>query len=111
MPLLFATRDGVYRTETIPFSDPERVLNSGDTIRVRTFPGVNGVFATSKTGLYHSSDGRQWRNLDVPAEEVWEVLVHDGELYAGGYPGAIYRSADNGNSWSNCRGCRKFRTG
>lgn len=104
MTLLIATRDGVYRAETVPFDDLEQVLDCGDAIRVRTFPGTDGVFATSESGLCHSPDGQNWQNLDIPAEEVWEVLVHDGDLYAGVYPGAIYRSSDGGETWSELPG-------
>lgn len=104
MSLLMATRDGVYRAESIPFESSDRVLDCGDAIRVRTFPEVEGVYVTSKTGLYHSTDGERWEDLGVPAEEVWEVLSLDGNLYAGTYPAAIYRSTDDGDTWSELSG-------
>ena len=56
MAILFGTRDGVYRTATVPVEDADQVLDSGDTPRVRTFPAVNGVFAATKSGLYRSLD-------------------------------------------------------
>ena len=59
MAVLIGTRDGVYRTQTLPVEDADHVLDSGDTLRVRTFPAVNGVFAASKSGLYRSVDEGQ----------------------------------------------------
>lgn len=106
MSLLIATRDGVYRATELPFEEPERVLDSGHTPRVRTFDGVDGVYATSKTGLYHSADGESWTDLGVPGgdEEVWEVLHHDGDLYVGTYPAGLYRSPDGGETWTELAG-------
>jgi hypothetical protein len=104
MALLIATRDGVYRAEEASFEEADRVLDCGQAPRVRTFSGIDGVFATSKQGLFHSTDGVEWHDLEVPAEEVWEVLSHEGALYAGTYPAAIYRSTDDGESWTELSG-------
>ena len=54
MAVLIGTRDGIYRTATVPVGDAEQVLDSGDSLRVRIFPAVDGVFAATKTGLYRS---------------------------------------------------------
>jgi photosystem II stability/assembly factor-like uncharacterized protein len=81
MAILVGTRDGVYRTTGIPVEDANQVLDSGDTPRVRTFPGVDGVFAASNSGLYRSTDdGQTWENLGIPREEVYSVVASsDGE--------------------------------
>lgn len=104
MALLIATRDGLYRATEAPFERPEQVLDCGHAPRVRRFSGVEGAFVASKSGLYRSSDGVEWHDLGVPGEEVWEVLHHDGDLYAGTYPAAIYRSADGGETWTELPG-------
>lgn len=100
MAVLIGTRDGLYRAESVPFEGAEQVLDCGQAPRVRTFDGVDGAFVTSRSGLYRSADGDEWTPLDVPGEEVWEVLAHDGDLYAGTYPARIFRSADGGDTWA-----------
>lgn len=107
MALLLGTNDGVYRTSTVPFDDATQVADVGRVMRVRRFDGTDGVFACSKTGLYHSSDdGSTWTGLGVPREEVYSVLVSpDGErLYAGTHPAHLYVSDDSGDSWRELEG-------
>lgn len=86
MPLLLGTDDGVYRTSRVPFDDATQTLAAGRVMRVRHFPGADGAFACSRSGLYRSTDGgTAWSELGVPREEVYSVRVSpDGErLYAG----------------------------
>jgi photosystem II stability/assembly factor-like uncharacterized protein len=109
MAVLIGTRDGVYRAPVVPVEDanPEQVLDSGNTLRIRTFPVVDGVFAATKTGLYRSVDtGQRWENLDVPREEVYSVVASpDGErLYAGTHPAHLYVSTDGGGTWDELDG-------
>ena len=102
MTLLIATRNGVYRTTNDSLDTYEHVLESGDTLRVRTFENHDGVFAASKSGLYRSHDsGTTWEALDVPQEEVFSVVGSpDGKrLYAGTHPAHLYVSDDQGASW------------
>ncbi|SER35767.1 WD40/YVTN/BNR-like repeat-containing protein [Natrinema salaciae] len=109
MAVLIGTRDGVYRTATVPVDDAERVLDGGDTPRVRTFPAVDGAFAATKTGLYRSTDeGETWVNLGVPREEVYSVVASsDGDrLYAGTHPAHLYVSTDGGETWDELDGFR-----
>ncbi|AQL44766.1 glycosyl hydrolase (plasmid) [Halorientalis sp. IM1011] len=107
MGLLIGTRDGVFRAATVPLEDPDQVLDSGDTLRVRSFPDADGVFAATKSGLYRSRDeGRTWENLAVPQEEVYSVVASpDGErLYAGTHPAHLYVSTDDGATWDELEG-------
>ena len=107
MAVLIGTRDGVYRTATIPVEDAEQVLDSGDVPRVRTFPEFDGVFAATKTGLYRSIDeGQTWEDLGVPQEEVYSIVASpDGErLYAGTHPAHLYVSTDSGETWDELKG-------
>ncbi|MFC6764256.1 WD40/YVTN/BNR-like repeat-containing protein [Natrinema soli] len=107
MVVLIGTRDGVYRTATIPVEDAEQVLDSGDVPRVRMFSEIDGVFAATKTGLYRSMDnGRTWEDIGVPQEEVYSVVASpDGErLYAGTHPAYLYVSTDSGETWAELEG-------
>jgi photosystem II stability/assembly factor-like uncharacterized protein len=107
MAVLIGTRDGVYRTTTVPVDAAEQVLDSGDVPRVRTFPEVDGVFAATKSGLYRSADdGQTWENLDVPQGEAYSVVASpNGErLYAGAHPAHLYVSTDSGDTWDELEG-------
>lgn len=111
MAVLIGTRDGVYRTATVPVDDVEQVLDSGDVPRVQTFPEVDGVFAATKTGLYRSmDDGRTWEGLGVPQEEVYSVVASpDSErLYAGTHPAHLYVSTDRGETWRELEGFQEL---
>ena len=107
MAVLIGTHDGIYRAATVPAEDVEQVLDSGDTLRIRTFPAVDGVFAATKSGLYRSLDeGQTWENLGVPRDEVYSVVASpDGErLYAGTHPAHLYVSTDDGDTWDELEG-------
>lgn len=111
MAVLIGTRDGIYRTATVPVEGAEQVLDSGDVPRVRTFPAVVGVLAATKTGLYRSMDeGQTWEDLGVPQEEVYSVVASpDGErLYAGTHPAHLYVSTDNGETWDELEGFQEL---
>lgn len=95
--LLAGTDDGLFgvtglRDPANP--DVERVLDPGAVMRIRRFDGVDavgGLFAATETGLYHSRDGDEWTNLDVPREKVYAVGASpDGDLYAGTRPAHLY---------------------
>jgi hypothetical protein len=93
--LIVGTADGAYAVTGLPDSAELRVRKVLDTPRVervRTFDGVEGVFAAAETGLYHSRDGSEWTDLGVPVETVWAVTVApDGEtIYAGTRPTHVY---------------------
>ena len=104
MALLIGTNDGVVRSADGTLDDTERMLDAGDTLRVRVFDGV--AFATTRTGLYRSIDGHSWTDLDVPREEVFSVVTSpDGErLYAGTHPAHLYVSTDDGETWRELDG-------
>jgi photosystem II stability/assembly factor-like uncharacterized protein len=102
MALYLGTGDGVYRTPDATFEAVEQVLDPGDTVnRVRTFDGLDGPFAATERGLYSSTDGENWTDLDVPRESVVSVEAGpDGDhLYAGTRPAHLYVSTDAGESW------------
>jgi photosystem II stability/assembly factor-like uncharacterized protein len=119
MVLLVGTDSGVYRAEGRPFDrdDVERVLDCGWATSMRQFDHTDGVFVTSTTGVYRTRDGGEtWADLGVPRgdrywydgkSEVWSVLAtSDGVLYAGTNDPYLFRSVDDGETWSECKGFR-----
>jgi photosystem II stability/assembly factor-like uncharacterized protein len=107
MTVLIGTRDGVFRAAGPPANDPSKVLDSGNTLRVRSFPACEGVFAATKTGLYRSRDsGKTWDDLEVPREEMYSVVASPdgGRLYAGTHPAHLYVSTDDGGKWTELEG-------
>lgn len=101
--LIVGTDDGVYRfpDETVDdavgsaTSSAEQLLESGAVMRLRTLPGIDGAFAATATGLYHSPAGDDWTDLGVPTDSVYAVGASaDGDgLYAGTRPARVYTAA------------------
>ncbi|WP_436927950.1 WD40/YVTN/BNR-like repeat-containing protein [Halosimplex amylolyticum] len=92
--LLAGSDDGVYRLSELDGpteTTAEQVLDSGRVERVRQFDGFEGIFAATKTGLFHSRDGESWADLDVPQERVYSVgASRSGDrLYAGTKPAHV----------------------
>ncbi|WP_436911057.1 WD40/YVTN/BNR-like repeat-containing protein [Halosimplex marinum] len=123
--LLAGSDDGVYR---FPDRDgptdrtAERTLASGRVMRLRTFDGLDGCFAATTTGLFHSPDGETWVDLGVPTEAVYSVgALPGGQLYAGTRPARVYagefedgvdagESDDGGPAveWRECEGFQRL---
>jgi photosystem II stability/assembly factor-like uncharacterized protein len=62
-------------------------------------------------GLFRSEDGgATWQpiNNGLTKKEIWWVEQHSktGELWAGVSPSAMFKSADRGDSWTECEHCR-----
>lgn len=96
--LVAGTGDGTYLVTglaTTADTAVEKVLDVPRVERVRQFDAVDGVFAASETGLYHSPDGRDWSNLGVPVETVWAVAASPSgdRLYAGTRPTHVYTAS------------------
>jgi hypothetical protein len=98
--LLAGTENGLYRITSIDApgeSAVEQALDAGAVMRVRSFDSFDGVFAATTTGLYHSPDGYEWTNLDVPQQKVYSVgAAPDGRLYAGTRPAHVYVADTDG---------------
>jgi hypothetical protein len=99
--LIAGSDDGIYRLRGVHESDGpdvQKVLDSGRVRRVRAFEGVDGVVAATETGLYHSPDGTDWRNLGVPREKVYAVGAGGTgkRLYAGTRPAHVYVAQTDG---------------
>ncbi|MEF8775830.1 MAG: WD40 repeat domain-containing protein [Haloarculaceae archaeon] len=96
--LIAGSDDGLYRLEGVlaaGAASVEQVLESDRVKRVRSFDGIDGVFAATASGLYHSTDLSEWTDLGVPRERVYAVAAGaDGDcLYAGTRPAHVYTAA------------------
>ncbi|WP_226012465.1 WD40/YVTN/BNR-like repeat-containing protein [Halomicrobium salinisoli] len=105
--LIVGSDDGLYRVTGIDGPGPVDVTkerDAGRAWRVRTFDGLPGAFAATDTGLYHSTDGRAWTDLDVPQERVYAVGASpDGTLYAGTRPAHVYAASPDDEGLSDGR--------
>jgi hypothetical protein len=84
--------DGVYRVPVAQDETATRVLDAERVYRVRQFDALDGLFAASQSGLYHATDGGDWRDLDVPEDAVYSVVAAPSgdRLYAGTRPAHVY---------------------
>ena len=91
------TSQGVFK---ITDGNARRVLESRG-VRELVHIGQR-LFAGTGDGLYVSDDlGDSWRPSGLQGREVWQVRDNgSGLLYAGTAPTGLFRSADNGNGWT-----------
>lgn len=54
----------------------------------------------------HSSEGLAYGDGEPPIRSVWSLAPANGHLYAGVEPAGLFRSADNGKSWTHLGGLR-----
>lgn len=94
--MLFAgSNDGVHRFADLGEegqSTATRVIDSGPVMRLRSFGELDGLVAATKSGLFYSTDGEDWTDLDVPRESVYSVGVNPAGdvMYAGTRPAHVY---------------------
>lgn len=93
--LVAGTGDGAYRIDGLDEAAEiqiEKVLDAPNVERVRQFDAVEGLFAATDDGLFHSFDGVEWTDLDVPEQAVWAVAAspNGDRLYAGTRPTYVY---------------------
>lgn len=81
--------DGVYRLDA-PHGVGEKVLDTDRVMRLGRFGGIDGLFAATRSGLYHSPDGQSWDSLGVPQAETHAVAASGQRLYAGTRPAHVY---------------------
>lgn len=58
----------------------------------------------------HSSDGLAYEAGDEPVKAVWSIAPRNGHLYAGVQPAGLFRSSDQGQSWTHLDGLQKHPT-
>jgi hypothetical protein len=92
--LLAGTEHGLHAVDDIDgAAEPSvrTVLDAEAVMRIASFDALDGVFAATETGLYHSLDGETWADLGVPRTAVYAVGAGpDGRLYAGTRPAHVY---------------------
>jgi photosystem II stability/assembly factor-like uncharacterized protein len=100
----------LYRTVEYPFDEVEQVLDCGFVPRIETFDAVEGTFATTRSGLYHSyDDGATWSSMGVPSSEVWTVLaLSEDVVFAGTHKGELFKTMDGGDSWNEVSGFKQL---
>lgn len=119
MALLIGTDEGLYRVDQLPFEreEAELVLDCGWVTGVKMFEHTAGIFVASETGAYRSTDGAQtWDDLGISSSdrywhsgesEVWSVhATRDGVWYVGTNDPFLFRSTDDGETWSEVKGFR-----
>lgn len=97
MKVLAGTSRGIFR---INGGAPDQVLTARG---VRDIVDIGGrLFAGTAEGVWISDDdGADWRCTGLADREVWQVrAAGDGLIYAGTQPAGLFRSADNGESWT-----------
>ncbi|MCX8572873.1 WD40/YVTN/BNR-like repeat-containing protein [Aminobacter sp. MET-1] len=55
----------------------------------------------------HSSEGLAYAEGDEPIKAVWSLAKGNGSLYAGVQPAGLFRSDDDGHSWSHVEALQK----
>lgn len=55
----------------------------------------------------HSSEGLAYETGKEPVKAVWSLAVRNGSLYAGVQPAGLFRSDDDGQTWSHMEGLQK----
>jgi hypothetical protein len=58
----------------------------------------------------HSSDGLAYEAGDEPVKAVWSIAPRNGHLFAGVQPAGLFRSSDQGQSWTHLDGLQKHPT-
>ena len=109
--LLVGSDDGVYRLTDPTEPDDSTataVLDSARVLRLRRFDALPGVFAATRTGLYHSPDGADWTDLAVPTAQVYAVGADGERLCAGTRPAAVYVARVDGTVDANSLSWREL---
>ena len=58
----------------------------------------------------HSSEGLAYAAGEEPIKAVWSLAKRNGSLYAGVQPAGLFRSDDDGKTWSHIEGLQKHPT-
>ncbi len=101
MEFFAGTSEGVYRVSD---GVTREVLQSRP---VRELVRIDGrFFAGTEDGLYVSDDGgTSWAPSGLEGREVWQVRGNGGGvLYAGTSPAGLFRSDDQGGTWTEIAG-------
>ena len=94
--ILYSADRGVTWTQLVS-TRREQVYSHGNTGRKRASPGAK---ANNKYCVYRYLNGVWVRSSSgITAQSVWQLVVDNGLIFAAGDNG-IYRSADDGTTWT-----------
>lgn len=103
--LVVGTDRAVHTLDIDDPSSPTPVLTDVEVRQLCRSADDEAVYAATNSGLYRSTDeSESWTALEVPHDEVASVFeTPDGAaLFAGTQPAHVYRSTDDGATWSRC---------
>jgi photosystem II stability/assembly factor-like uncharacterized protein len=104
-----AGRDSLMKLTDHNTNDWTPVFSGADEIRmVRVNVSTTSIFLATNDGVYRSTDaygsggGGTWTKLTgVPENDVRSIAVGAGSTVLAGTAGSLYRSTDNGTTWTN----------
>jgi photosystem II stability/assembly factor-like uncharacterized protein len=105
MPLLIGTDRGLFAYDLSTDSGPTSKMDSVHVRQLQSRPNGPTIYAATMSGLFASLDqGKTWMDLDVPHDQIASVFTtpDDRFLFAGTQPAHVYRSVDDGHSWTQC---------
>jgi photosystem II stability/assembly factor-like uncharacterized protein len=115
--LYVGTEDGLYLVETDTMEYRSRPLALQGKGALRSPVQIDRddprhiYAATSRGGMQRSEDGgRSWHEINngILYKETWCVVQHpeSAELFVGTGPSSVFKSADRGDSWTDCERLR-----
>lgn len=101
---IFKTADGGKTWKDFFFTHDEPFIQNSGLERLAVGENSNEIFIAGRQGLFHTEDaGENWseRNKGFIGSEVVDIIkANDGTLYAGTYSLGMFKSTDQGQSWT-----------
>lgn len=98
----FGSSDGVYRRDA---NSPTWELLSNGLINLSVIKFASNestIFAATGAGLFKSSDGKKWISIQngINSPQTNDLLISGSSIYAGTLGSGVYKSTNNGASWT-----------
>ncbi len=101
---ILKTEDGGKTWKDFFFTHDEPFIPNSGVERLAVGEDSDEVFIAGRAGLFHTEDaGEHWheRNNGFIGSEVVDIIMaNDGTLYAGTYSLGMFKSTDQGQSWT-----------
>ncbi len=101
---ILKTEDGGKTWEKFFFTHDEPFIQNSGIERLTAGENSDEVFIAGRQGLFHTEDaGENWheRNKGFIGSEIVDIIkASDGTLYAGTYSLGMFKSTDQGQSWT-----------